>query len=47
LWWFFWRQGLTNCFAQADFEPWSSWYLSPEELGLQAWAISAQLQKQF
>jgi hypothetical protein len=33
------KQGLSELFAQAGFEPWSSRSLPPEKLGLQVWAI--------
>jgi hypothetical protein len=39
----FFKIGFPELFAQAGFEWWSSWSLSPEKLGLQVWATSAWL----
>jgi hypothetical protein len=37
----FLREGLTNYLPGAGFEPWSSWSLPPEWLGLQVWVTGA------
>jgi hypothetical protein len=37
----FFEIGCHKLFAQAGLEPWSSWSLPPEQLGLLAWATSA------
>jgi hypothetical protein len=39
--------GSLNLFAQAGFKLWSSWSQPPKELGLQAWATSAQFTVSF
>jgi hypothetical protein len=36
-------QDTGNCFPRAGFEPWSSWSLPPEWVGLQVWATSTRL----
>jgi hypothetical protein len=41
--WAFFEIGSHELFAQAGFEPWSSWSLPTEQLGLQAWATGAWL----
>jgi hypothetical protein len=42
LWWVFFKIGSHRLFARAGLEPWSSWYLPPEYLGLQVWATGTQ-----
>jgi hypothetical protein len=40
LWCVFFEVGSHKLFAYAGFEPWSSWSLPPEWLGLQVWATT-------
>jgi hypothetical protein len=43
----FFEIGFHKLFAPSDFEPWSSWSLLPEVLGLQVWATNTQLDVYF
>jgi hypothetical protein len=43
----FFEIGSCELFAQAGFEPWFSWSLPPEYLGLQAWATGTWLKWYF